>query len=399
MLHALMRAKTIAATLPSRRFEPLIYGVGAWTANLHFAYDLIALVRPSVFIELGTDRGESYFAFCQAVVENKTGTRCFAIDTWRGDEQAGQYDETTFAQVAAHNRAHYENFSTLMRSTFDAAAEKFSEASVEVLHLDGLHSEEAVRHDLRIWLPKLRPGALLLMHDVAVRNRGFGVWKVWAELSERGRSWTFNDGPGLGIWQNPPNESLPEFLDILFSGKNDDREALVNYYRDRHHELEEKAKREWRDGSVRDLPFLQQTVIQVFHTNDGVHREENSVNARVGHDDWKDVSIPLPSDAGAAPLRVDFVSPFTMVEIASLRLRRGPEVFFQATARGEFDTVTIAGDAERLPHTNHLLLKITGVDPQLYLPPISSPDGKENIVLEIRLRVTTRTSAGQDFTR
>ena len=273
---------------------------------------LIALVRPSVFVELGTDRGESYFAFCQSIAENKTGTRCFAIDTWCGDEQAGQYDETTFAQVAAYNRAHYENLSTLMRSTFDAAAEKFSEASIDVLHLDGLHSEEAVRHDLRNWLPKLRSGALLLMHDVAVRNPGFGAWKVWAEFSERGRSWTFNNGPGLGIWQKPPNGSLPESLDILLSGENDDRDALVNYYRDRHRELEEKASREWRDGSVRDLPFLQQTVIQVFHTNDGVHREENSVNARIGHDDWKDVSVPLPHNAGAAPLRVDFVSPLTI---------------------------------------------------------------------------------------
>ena len=359
--------RAIVDDLPSRQFTPRIYGVGAWTAHLHFAYDLVALLRPAVLVELGVDRGESYFAFCQSAAEHKTGTRCFAIDTWRGDEQAGQYDETTFAQVAAHNRTHYENFSTLMRCTFDAAAEKFSDASIDLLHLDGLHSEEAVRHDLQNWLPKLRPGALLLMHDVTVRNRGFGVWKVWAELRERGRSWAFNDGPGLGIWQNPPNESLPELLEILLSGKDDDRDALVNYYRARHHELEEKAKREWRDGSVRDLPFLQQTVIQVFHTTDGVHREENSVNARIGHDGWKDVSIPLPNDAGAAPLRVDFVSPLTILEIASLRLMRGPNVSFQATDRGQFDNVTLAGDVERLPHAKHLLLKITGIDPQLHL--------------------------------
>lgn len=388
--------RAIADDLPSRQFTPRIYGVGAWTAHLHFAYDLVALLRPAVLVELGVDRGESYFAFCQSVAEHKTGTRCFAIDTWRGDEQAGQYDETTFAQVTAHNRADYEDFSTLMRCPFDAAAEKFSDGSIDVLHLDGLHSEEAVRHDLRNWLPKLRPGALLLMHDVAVRNRGFGVWKVWEELRERGRSWAFNDGPGLGIWQNPPNESLPELLEILFSDKQGDRDALVNYYRARHHELEDKARREWRDGSVRDLPFLQQTVIQVFYTNDGVHREEHSVNARIGHDGWKNVSIPLPNDAGAAPLRVDFVSPLTILEIASLRLMRGPDVFFQAADRGQFDNITLAGDAERLPHANHFLLKITGIDPQLYLPLIPSSGGKENFTLEMRLQVMPRTSVGQD---
>src|SRR5687768_2833229 len=111
--------------LPSRRFEPLIYGVGAWTDHLHFAYDLVATLRPASLVELGVDRGESYFAFCQSVAENQTGTRCFGIDTWRGDQQAGGYDETTFAEVFEHNQAHYAAFSTLIRSAFDDALGQF----------------------------------------------------------------------------------------------------------------------------------------------------------------------------------------------------------------------------------------------------------------------------------
>src|SRR3982074_3412179 len=111
--------------LPSRHFEPRLYGVGAWTSHLHFAYDLVAVLRPALFVELGVDRGESYFALCQATAENQTGTGCFGIDTWRGDQHAGGYDETTFAQVSDHNRANYESFSTLLRSSFDAARQEF----------------------------------------------------------------------------------------------------------------------------------------------------------------------------------------------------------------------------------------------------------------------------------
>src|SRR5438477_12364100 len=142
--------------LPSRHFEPHLYGVGAWTPHLHFAYDLVAVMKPQALVELGVDRGESYFAFCQSALENKTGTRCFGIDTWRGDEHAGGYDETTFAQVSEHNRAHYESFSTLLRATFDAAIVQFEPNSIDVLLLDGLHTAEAVRRDLELWLPKLR---------------------------------------------------------------------------------------------------------------------------------------------------------------------------------------------------------------------------------------------------
>ncbi len=103
-------------TLPSRNFRPLVYGVGAWTDNLPFAYDLIATLRPGVVVELGVDRGESYFTFCQSAAENATGTRCFGIDTWTGDEHVGGYDETTFREVAAHNEQHYASISTLLRS-------------------------------------------------------------------------------------------------------------------------------------------------------------------------------------------------------------------------------------------------------------------------------------------
>src|ERR1700704_1556895 len=118
--------------LPSRQFEPRLYGVGAWTSHLHFAYDLVAAMKPALLVELGVDRGESYFAFCQATAENQTGTRCIGIDTWRGDKHAGGYDETTFAQVSGHNRANYASFSTLLRSSFDDALARFEGESIDV---------------------------------------------------------------------------------------------------------------------------------------------------------------------------------------------------------------------------------------------------------------------------
>jgi hypothetical protein len=52
----------IHTDLPSRHFEPRIYGVGAWTHQLHFAYGLVTAMRPRVLVELGVDRGENYFA-------------------------------------------------------------------------------------------------------------------------------------------------------------------------------------------------------------------------------------------------------------------------------------------------------------------------------------------------
>src|SRR5437588_2751555 len=373
--------------LPSRHFEPRIYGVGAWTPHLHFAYDLVAILKPALLVELGVDRGESYFAFCQAALENKTGTRCFGIDTWRGDQHAGDYDETTFAQVSAHNRENYESFSTLLRSSFDEALDFFLSESIEVLHLDGLHTEAAVRHHLEAWPPKIRPGGILLLHDVDVRTKEFAVWKIWAELEQRGRSWTFHDGPGLGVWQKPPASKLPGFLEQLLAPTNEGNEALAKYYSERAEELQKKITEHWRDGTIRQTPFAQQTIIQVFYTRDGSHREEDSVLARVGHEGWKNVRITLPRDAAAAPLRIDFVSALTTIEISSIRLVKGEAEFFSAAEKSDFDSIAIGGDAERLPGAELLRFRITGIDPQLYLPAIELPAGEAPLIIHLRLRV------------
>jgi hypothetical protein len=376
-----------ATALPSHRFEPRIYGVGAWTSHLHFAYDLVATLKPAVLAELGVDRGESYFAFCQAAAENRTGTRCFGIDTWRGDQHAGGYDETTFDQVSEHNRAHYDSFSTLVRSDFDAALSLFGSDSIDVLHLDGLHTEAAVRHDVDSWMPKLRPGGMLLLHDVDVRSKEFGAWKVWAELQTQGRSCTFHDGPGLGVWQKPPAAALPGFLEELLAPPDEHNAQLAKYYTERAAAMQAKIAQQWRDGTIRNTPFAEQTIIQVFYTSDGSHREEDSVYARVGHQGWKDVRIELPPGAGAAPLRVDFVSALTTIEIASIRLTKGLVACFAAQNAMEFATIKAAGDVERLSDAKGLRLRVTGVDPQLYLPAVDLPSGNGPMLLEMRLRV------------
>lgn len=171
-----------------------------WCGHLPFAAWLIRVLAPKIFVELGTHSGNSYFAFCQSVLEACAPTRCFAVDTWQGDEHAGNYDNEIFQQVSTHNQTHYAAFSGLLRMTFDEAAAYFSDNSIELLHIDGLHTYEAVRHDFETWRPKLAPGALVLFHDTNVRERGFGVWRLWEELCRANpEHLEFTHSHGLGV--------------------------------------------------------------------------------------------------------------------------------------------------------------------------------------------------------
>lgn len=173
----------------------------SWVGHLPIASWLMRQLNPSVFVELGTHSGNSYMSFCQTVEEAGLHTRCYAVDTWEGDPHAGNYDDGVHRSLAVAH-APYARFSTLLRMTFDDALEHVADGSVELLHIDGFHSYEAVRHDYESWERKLAPHAVVLFHDTAVREREFGVWKFWAEITARyPRHLEFTHSNGLGILQ------------------------------------------------------------------------------------------------------------------------------------------------------------------------------------------------------
>jgi Methyltransferase domain len=193
---------------------PTLLDNSAWIEHLPFASWITEALRPRTIVELGTHTGVSYCGFCEAVRRLDLDARCYAIDTWKGDEHAGFYGEEVFQKLSRHHAESYSAFSTLVRSTFDGALPHFDDGSIDLLHIDGRHFYEDVKHDFESWLPKLSPRAVVLMHDTNVRERGFGVSRLWNELTCLYPSFEFLHGHGLGILGVGPEP--PELVKQLF---------------------------------------------------------------------------------------------------------------------------------------------------------------------------------------
>ncbi|MCU1295597.1 MAG: glycosyl transferase family 2, partial [Bryobacterales bacterium] len=196
-----------------------------WIDHAPFAFWITEALQPRTFVELGTHRGYSYFVFNQAIKQLGVKTRSFAIDTWAGDEHAGFFGDEVFQQVEAHNNEHYGDFSELIRSTFDDAVSRFTDGSLDLLHIDGRHFYEDIKHDFETWKGKLSTRGVVLIHDTNVRVRDFGVYRMWEELSAQYPSFEFLHGHGLGVLAL--GEEVPEVIRQLCDVSKDAARTLT----------------------------------------------------------------------------------------------------------------------------------------------------------------------------
>lgn len=202
--------------------------MSAWKEHVPFAMDLVAAINPRAIVELGTAAGDSYCAMCQAVQMHPHETRCWAIDTWEGDEHGGRYGPGVLKNLREHHDARYGSFSTLMKSTFSEARSSFEDGAIDLLHIDGYHTYDAVRADFEEWLPKISATGVVLFHDTNVYDRDFGVWRLWAEISATRPHFEFLHGHGLGVLA--VGSDVPQPVRALCAASPEETHEIRSYY-------------------------------------------------------------------------------------------------------------------------------------------------------------------------
>jgi predicted O-methyltransferase YrrM len=165
----------------------------AWRGHEAFADWLVRTLRPSTIVDLGVDFGFSTIAFARPNI----GT-VYGVDWFQGDACAGQRDAEEQCRENLRD-AGVENVE-LIRADFSELAKtaKFSwpYAEIDILHIDGDHSYEAVSRDFREWLPKVRNGGVILLHDTQSFPNDVG--RFFREIDELPK-FEFPHASGLGV--------------------------------------------------------------------------------------------------------------------------------------------------------------------------------------------------------
>ena len=176
-----------------------------WSGHRLFAYDYICSMKPDRIVELGSYYGCSAFSFLQALKDNNMQSAFWAVDTWEGDSfTENDYTENIYqAYREIQNKCFEKQNAHMLRMTFDEAYEKFEDHTIDLLHIDGSHTYEDVKHDFLKWKDRVRQDGVIFFHDVGeddLYGKKMGSHIFWEELKkEYPNTLEFPFSFGLGI--------------------------------------------------------------------------------------------------------------------------------------------------------------------------------------------------------
>jgi len=146
------------------------------------AFDLCSTViemRPETVVEIGVFAGKSLICIAHGLRHNQRG-RVYGIDPWeKGECMVDEIEankswwasvdiDGIYAEAQRHvSENAFSGYVTLMRESSASASKFFGcYAHIDILHIDGNHSEWTSTHDVAVWIPRVKNGGMIFMDDV-----------------------------------------------------------------------------------------------------------------------------------------------------------------------------------------------------------------------------------------
>lgn len=139
---------------------PELYNLqSAWIGHEQFADWLVKRVKPKVTVDLGVDYGFSLFTLALP----KIGT-VYGIDSFEADAHAGYHADNYDVVLKFKEDNNFDNVE-IIRGWFSEVAKTWDKP-IDILHIDGLHTYDAIREDWTNWSPFVLNTGIIIMHDV-----------------------------------------------------------------------------------------------------------------------------------------------------------------------------------------------------------------------------------------
>ena len=183
--------------MKDKYIEKVLRHGSSWVGHGSFAMKLVETYNPKVVVDLGVDYGYSTFCFAYPKIGEVYG-----VDWFQGDIHAG-HRNTYDVVIEMYHEIKEEygiNNVEFIKGDFNDVAKTWDK-KIDILHVDGLHTYDAVKNDYETWSKFCHDDSIILFHDTL--SFADSVGKFFNELD--GFKLNKTDWYGLGILTKSEN--------------------------------------------------------------------------------------------------------------------------------------------------------------------------------------------------
>jgi cephalosporin hydroxylase len=169
------------------------YGAAQQASELAGALQLAESLQPSVVVEIGCLTGGTLYAWRQAC------ERVYGITLLAHHKYIGGREQKLLAHgaVIRFGDSHDPKSREWLEYELDGSP-------VDMLVIDADHKFDDVKQDLMMYGPLVRPGGIILIHDVLLappvfHDQEFEVWRLWEHLEKMYETSIIGTEVGWGV--------------------------------------------------------------------------------------------------------------------------------------------------------------------------------------------------------
>ncbi len=179
-------------------------------AEIQRALEEIETVRPRFVLEIGTAQGGTFFLLSRAASPD---AKLISLDLPAGRWGGGYSNWKTRlyrSLLLPAQSAEFIRSNSHLPSSLESVKRMLGGNPLDLLFIDGDHSYEGVKADFELYSPLVRPGGLIVLHDIAFHEKyDCHVDQFWQEIKERYPSQEIIEDrkqgwAGIGILRNEP---------------------------------------------------------------------------------------------------------------------------------------------------------------------------------------------------
>jgi predicted O-methyltransferase YrrM len=158
-------------------------------------------LKPQTVLEVGTARGGTLFLWTRLARPNAT---IVSIDLPGGKFGGGytKWQAITYKRFAkGRQKLHLLRVDSHAQSTLEKTKQLFGGKPIDFLFIDGDHSFEGVKKDWEMYSPLVRPGGMVVFHDIAGNYDDTQVKRLWDSIKSdfEHREYVTDSGGCYGI--------------------------------------------------------------------------------------------------------------------------------------------------------------------------------------------------------